>query len=112
MKTIREIALEERRKMGYLGETSTEVALIERVLAKYLEQPVDSIEAREFDGAKWVRLSDAVFLAPPIPAGYQFVPVEPTFECIGVIDSEGDIYPNAPESGTQIFVKKESNHAE
>ena len=27
------------------------------------------------------------------------------FQCIGVIDSEGDIYPGQPEAGTQIFVK-------
>lgn len=27
------------------------------------------------------------------------------FKCIGVIDSEGDIYPEPPEAGTQVFVE-------
>ena len=27
------------------------------------------------------------------------------FVCIGVIDSEGDIYPAPPEAGTQVFIK-------
>jgi hypothetical protein len=27
------------------------------------------------------------------------------YECIGVIDFEGDIYPRSPESGTQIFAR-------
>lgn len=31
------------------------------------------------------------------------------FQCIGVIDSNGDIYPGQPEPGTRVFVKVEGD---
>jgi hypothetical protein len=29
------------------------------------------------------------------------------FDCIGVIDAEGNVYPEPPDAGTQIYIKKE-----
>ena len=35
-----------------------------------------------------------------------FASGQSSFKCIGVIDAEGNIYPEPPEAGTQIFVKE------
>lgn len=28
------------------------------------------------------------------------------FDCVGVIDADGNIYPDSPESGEQMFIKR------
>jgi len=100
MKTIREIAMEMREVFEIHGSDKDIEEFAESVLAKYLEQQEPVAYLAEYIGkgprAVGERIArteaecpkDAypdtwkfigyLFLAPPIPAGMQFVPVEPT----------------------------------
>jgi len=93
MKTIREIAMEE---IANQGKPRSYVEFAESVLAAYLAQqePVaEFIESPAGDywtiDASKAKPGAKLYLAPPVPAGMQLVPIEPTEAMLAAMQSSG-----------------------
>lgn len=119
MKTIREIAHEVAEELKYEQPCELQIKALELTISKYLAQqePVAWLDVSKMTpngmvyatGFKSKDTQSSVFLAPPIPAGMQLVPVEPTDAMLHAMQSSGWMVGNYK---SMLAAAKESSHAE